>query len=202
MARQEALSKHNISCIFCQDLQGHTDATHQKISIHCEKCDFVSELQDDVTKHKENEHSFHCDACNLVFESASDFTTHKNTEHVKTTPDIIIRQTQEEAIQFSCDLCDYVNNSEDEVKNHTSLNDECEVICSTDKDIEQHKKTAHKQGQNIPLQDNIKYPCENCNTNFNTFKELISHMEKDYGMMSIKKEDLDKIHAENLQLKQ
>ena len=25
LARQEALSKHNILCIFCQDVQGHTD---------------------------------------------------------------------------------------------------------------------------------------------------------------------------------
>ena len=191
-----------------EDLQGHIDVTRMKIDFRCGMCEYLSESEDNIKKHTENQHHFLCDVCNIVFPVDEDIKKHTQTVHLNTQEKSKPAQDTNMKVDFQCEMCEYVNESEENIKKHTENNhqfpcDSCNIIFTKYEVLKQHKHTDHKMITEEP-EETVRYPCDTCEKWFNKLQDLIVHRETDHGTMngkvSVEKEYLENLKADNVRM--
>ena len=92
------------SCIMCgkqfktkMSLKTHYDSIHEGIRHFCDKCNFKTAYQGNLSKHKKSMHEegnkYSCDQCGLKFTQLGNLKKHREAIH--------------DGIKYPCDQCDF-----------------------------------------------------------------------------------------------
>ena len=130
-------------CHFCnngfcnvKNLKVHIQKYHQVIlNFNCEKCEFITTMDEDLKKHVKEKHSdkkLDCSECNLEFESENELKSHIAEQHkhsaytchkcnFTTMKEEVLKEhgnAEHENKKLSCKDCDYVSEKKEELMKH------------------------------------------------------------------------------------
>ena len=212
-------SKHigvRFPCRFCKhralykhDLDNHVKAKHRKSAkFKCEKCDYSTHIQRNLTKHNDFRHegkTYPCNECDFQAASKSSLGQHVKSihENVKyncefcefsgTQQGDVIKHKKRVhlRIEFKCSDCDYVGKEKMNLKRHIAAKHEvahkfqckaCNYKTNMKRNLKKHFEALHKHKHK-------KYICNKCHQSFSLPEYLGRHMKSVHTDKLLKCED-------------
>ena len=133
----ESDSGFSFPCPLCRNeftseksLREHTNTTHDNNELDCNDCDFNTDNENILQTHIEEVHTFQCNMCNYSAKTKGWLTRHINTSHQTISridsydephqPELTdnSRIDATNNIPFSCDICDWESDNEEEIRTH------------------------------------------------------------------------------------